>query len=83
MPLSLVVTAILILMTCMLIHEGYSQVEAFLIVLGVMAILLLLAFLVGALIVRDRTELIKMIKAKIDACLKELATLWDFLTTRK
>lgn len=83
MPLSLVVTALLVLLTCMLIHDEYSQVEAFLIVLGVIAILLLLTFIVGVLIERDRTKLIKIFKAEIDACLKELATLLDSITTRK
>jgi VIT1/CCC1 family predicted Fe2+/Mn2+ transporter len=83
MPLSLVITALLILMTCVLIHDGYSQLHAFLIVLGAIAILLLLIFIVGVLIERDRTELIRMFKAEIGACLKELATLWHSITTRK
>jgi hypothetical protein len=70
-------------MTCVLIHDGYSQVDALLIVLGIMAILLLLTFAAGVLIERDRTKLIRMFKAEIDMCLKEFKTFWDSLTTRK
>jgi len=83
MPFSLVVTAVLILMTCLLIHDGYSQVQAYLITFKFISIFILLFFTVVMLIEQDHTKIVKVFKIEIYACLKELKALWDSVTTRK